>query len=87
MLSEFLVEEDSILPDAPEQVPGYAKVEGKKDMIDGASQSENSTGRAPMTNVKLEDLFNDINDDDDDEFSGSGILSTTKGSRPPEAPL
>lgn len=86
MLSEGLVEEDSILPDAPDQVPDPAKEEGNIDLVDFASQSEESTGEAPRTDVKLEDLFNDVYDNEDDEFSGSGVLSNNESS-PPEAPL
>ncbi len=86
MLCEGLVEEDSILPDAPEQVPDFAKGKGNLDMIDGPLRSEESTGEAPKTDVKLEDLFNDVDDDQDDEFSDS-IFLNNKEITPLEAPL
>lgn len=53
------------------------------DTFDSASQLEDSTVDAPTTGVKLEDLFNDINDDEDDEFAGN----TSNESSPPKAPL
>lgn len=88
LLSDGWVEEDIILSDAPEQVPDPAKEEGKMDINNGASQSEDSIGEASRTDIKLEDLFNDVNDDDDDdEFSGLRASSTNNESNPPGAPL
>ena len=84
MLSGGSVEEDSILPDAPVQAPNP---DGKMDRTEGTSQSEDSTGEAPRTDVKLEDLFNDFNDDEDDEFSDSRISDTNNKSSPTGAPL
>ena len=87
MLCEGLLEEDSILPDAPEQISDSAKEkEGNMDMIDGPFQSEESTGEAPKTDVKLEDLFNDVDDEQDDDFSDSIFLNDNE-STPLEAPL
>ena len=86
MLCESLVEEDSIIPDAPEQVPDSAKEEGNMDMIDSPFQSGESTGEAPKTDVKLEDLFNDVDADQDDEFSDSISLNNNE-STPLEAPM
>lgn len=85
MSSEDLVEEDSFLPDAPEQNP--AEEDGKMHMSDVKSQLENSTGEALRTDVKLEDLFDDDSDDEDDEFSGLGVLGSNNESGSPEAPL
>ncbi|KAL9063422.1 MAG: hypothetical protein Q9161_009473 [Pseudevernia consocians] len=86
MLSDGLVEEDGVLPDAPDQIPDPAKEEGNISLIDVALQSEESTGEAPRTDVKLEDLFNDVHEDEDDEFSGSGVLNCNESS-PLEAPI
>ena len=85
MSSENLVEEDSFLPDAPEQNP--TEDNGKMHMSDVTSQLEISTGEALRTDVKLEDLFNDDNDDEDDDFSGFGVLGFNNESGSPEAPL
>ena len=82
MSPEDLVEEDSFLPDAPEQIPAE-----EMHMSDVTSQLESSTGEAPRTDVKLEDLFNDDNDDEDDDFSGFGVLGSNHESGSPEAPL
>ena len=86
MLSDGLVEEDGVLLDAPDQIPDPAKEEGNISLIDVASQLEESTGEAPRTDVKLEDLFNDVHEDEDDEFSGSGVLNCNESS-PLEAPM
>lgn len=87
MLSEGLVERERILLAAPEQISDRAKEEGKMDIVDGASQSEKSTAEAPRMDVKLEDLFNDVDDNEDDEFSGSRVSNTKNESSPLEAPL
>lgn len=85
MPSHDLVEEDSFLPDAPEQNP--AEEGGKIHISDITSQLESPAGEAPRTDVKLEDLFNDDNDDEDDDFSGFGVLGSNHESGSPEAPL
>lgn len=87
MSSKNLDEEDSFLPDAPEQVLDPTIEDGKMHLKDATSQSENSTGVMLRTNAKLEDLFNDENDDEDDEFSGLGSSGSSKESNAPEAPL
>lgn len=87
MVSEVLVEQNSMLPDTPEHVPDHAKEEGKMDIIDHAWQLEDSTGEAPRMDVKLQDLFNDVTDDEHDEFSGSGVSNTKNESSPPKPPL
>lgn len=81
------VDEDDILLDAPQQVSDHTKEEGKTDMTDSASQSEDSTSEAPRIDVKVEDLFDDADDDEEDEFSGSRVLNPGNESSPPEAPL
>ena len=81
-LSGGLIREDSILLDAPEQNGDAMKEEEKLILIDGVSQLNKSTAEAPRTDVKLEDLFNDVNNDEDDEFSVSGVQSS-----PSDAPL
>lgn len=94
MFAEALIEKNGMLSDTPEHGPYRAEEEGKMDMNDGASQSEDSTGEAPRTDVKLEDLFNDVTDDEYDEFSGSGVSNANANandndndeSSPPKAP-
>lgn len=88
MVSETWIVEDSNLPDAPEHVPDFAQEERNMDMIDDASRLEESTGEMLEKDVKLENLFDDVDDDDeDDEFSGSGVLNPDNESSPPDAPL
>ena len=83
---ECLIEEDSILPAPPEQILDTTRKEGRMDTINGASQLD-ATVEAPTTDVRLEDLFNDINDDEDDEFAGLGDSNTSNESSTSEAPL
>ncbi len=80
---------DGILPDAPEQIPDSVKEEGKMDMIDDASHSRMMTGEVPRTDVKLEDLLNDVDGDESDELLSLVVSSTNNESSnsPPEAPL
>ncbi|CAD6574493.1 MAG: hypothetical protein ASARMPRED_006745 [Alectoria sarmentosa] len=85
VLSGGLVEEDIINLDAPGQVPEHTKEGGKIGMYNSVSPSEDSTGEAPRMDVKLEDLFNDVNDDEDDEISGSVVSNTNNESSPKEA--
>lgn len=88
MVSEAWIVEDSNLPDATEHVPDFAQEERNMDMIDDASRLEESTGEMLEKEVKLENLFNDIDDDDEgDEFSGSGVSNPDNESSPPDAPL
>lgn len=84
MASEGTAEDDGVLPNGPEQGPDPAKDEEKLSTIDGASQSDVSTCRAANMDVKLEDLFDDV---EDDEFSGSPITIVNSESRTPESPL
>ncbi len=80
---------DGILPDAREQTPDPVKEEGKMDMTDDASHSRMMTDEVPKTDVKLEDLFSDVDGDESDEFLGLGASNTNNESSnsPPEAPL
>ena len=87
MVSEVSDEQNSMLLETPEHVPDHAKDEGKMDIIDRAWQSEDSTGETPRMDVKLEDLFNDITDDEHDEFPGSGVSNTKNESSPLKPPL
>ena len=81
---EPLVVEDSICPNAPDNVRDSAKHE---DMNDDASHSEEPTARVSGKDVKLENLFNDVDEDEDDEFPGSEVPNRNNESSPPEAPL
>ena len=87
MLSDCLSEEDIVLPDAPEEAPGQLKEEVNMEKNDGASHSDWATSEATKTDVKLEDLFNDVDDDEEDEFSGSAVSNINEKNIPPDAPL
>lgn len=75
---------DSSLPAL--QGPDVAEEGEEMDITADASRSKEPAGELQRTDVKLEDLFNDVNEYELDEFSGSESLSINKSS-PPEAPL
>ena len=77
-------EEDSVLPDAPPQALDYVKAE-----IEDENKTErgDSMSKAPYADVKLEDLFNDGDDEDNDEFLSSAAVTAKPESSPPAAPL
>ena len=87
MPSDCLSEEDVVLPDAPEEAPGQLKEEGNMEMKDGASHTNCSVSEATETDVKLEDLFNDVDDDEEDEFSGSAVSKINEKNISSDAPL
>ena len=87
MLYDCLSEEDVVLPDAPEEAPGQSKEEGNMEMNDGASHSNCSISEATKTDVKLADLFNDVDDDEEDECSGSAVSKINDKNISPVAPL
>ena len=84
MLPEALITGDCSLPDVPEHVPDSTKEE---DRIDDASHAKESTGNVTRNDVKLDDLFDDFGDDEDDELLGSGSSSSKNGNSPSKAPL
>lgn len=84
LFSELSIVEDDLIPNPPEPVPDPVEDE---DMDDDTSYSETPTAKSSERDVKLEDLFNDVDEDQDDEFSGSGVLNRNNESSPPEAPL
>ena len=84
MLPGTLIAGDCFLPDAPEQVPDSTK-EGDK--IDDDSHAEESTRKVRGIEVKLDDLFDDFGDDEDEELLGSGRSNNNNESSPSEAPL
>ena len=81
---EALISGDCSLPEAPEQVPGSTKEEGK---MDDASHAEESTGKVTRNDVKLDELFDDIGGDEDDELLGSRGSKSNNENSPSEAPL
>ena len=87
MLSDCLSEEDVVLPDALEEAPGQSKEGGNMEMNDGASHSNCSISEATKTDVKLADLFNDVDDDEEDDFSGSAVPTINDKNISPIAPL
>ena len=84
MLPGALITGDCFLPDAPEQVPDSTK-EGDKN--DSDSHAEESTRKVTRNEVKLDDLFDDFGDDEDDGLLGSGSSKSNNESSPSEAPL
>lgn len=84
MLPGALIADGCFLPDAPEQVPDSTKEEDK---IDDDSHAQESTRKVPGSEVKLDDLFDDLVDDEDDGLLDSRGSNSNDGSSPPEAPL
>ena len=84
MLPEALIDDDGFLPDAPEQVPDSTK---EDDTIGNDSDAQESTRKVPGNEVKLDDLFDDFGDDEDNELLGSGGSNSNDESSPPKAPL
>ena len=82
--------EDSLLPDArPEQPNEDRDLDDSGDSV-SAKDLEESEAKKPTStaDVKLEDLFN--SDDEDDEFPTSSALddgAKVEGSSPPAAPV
>ena len=82
-------EEDSLLPDAPPE-PLAEETDGHESENSPSRHDQNETPtRVPKSaEVKLEDLFN--TDDEDDEFPTSSAPDGTakvEGSSPPAAPV
>ncbi|KAL2045478.1 hypothetical protein N7G274_001906 [Stereocaulon virgatum] len=74
-------EEDSVLPDAPLQALDYVKADENK------TERGDSMSKAPYADIKVEDLFNDGDDEDNDEFLSSAAVEAKLESSPPAAPL
>ena len=88
IFSEALVMDDTGLPNALEEASDPTKEEESMDMvIDDVSHTGESIGEVSRTEVKLEDIFNDVNDDEDDDFSGSGVSNANNESNSPAAPV
>ncbi len=73
--------EDSIITDAPLHVPSDVNTSSSSDGPNGNGVEEDL-----RNNIKLEELFQD-GDDDDDEFPSSSIPSAKLESSPPRGPL
>ena len=82
--SDSLEDEDDLLPDAPPaNAADMTELAG-----DVAMELDEGKNDAEKMDVKLEDLFNDMDQDDDDEFSSSKADSKVKiESSPPAAPM
>ena len=87
ILSQALIVDDSYLPDAPKHIPDLAQGERSIDMIGDDTRLEESGVEMLEKDVKLEDLFNDVDADEDDEFSDSGVSNPNNESSPSDAPL
>ena len=82
--------QDNFLPDAPPERPIEDKYfDGISDSVSGADAEESEAKKPkPVADVKLEDLFN--SDDEDDEFPTSSALGDggkVECSSPPAAPV
>lgn len=83
--------EDSILPDAPAEPRLEQDDSGDNTQDDATTQSNSgevvdSVSRPQTDEVRLEDLFND-DEDDDEEFPSSGATDVKMASSPPQAPM
>ena len=85
--SSLILKISPIMPHFPasETVPSEDFVL-EDDVLPDAPEQGLEPAKEEGTDVKLEDLFNDASDDEDGEFSGTGISNTISGSSPP-APL
>ncbi len=77
------LEEDSELPDAPPRALDIKEREGDNQKV---LAIEDPVQEALMTDIKLEDLFND-DDEDDEEFPSSGAITGMVESSPPAVPM
>lgn len=78
------LEEDSELPDAPSHaLDSQDNREGDDQRI---SEIEAPVQEELKTDIKLEDLFND-DDEDDEEFPSSGAITGMVESSPPAVPM
>jgi len=79
--SPNVAQEDSIIPDAPLHAPSDVNTPS-------SSHGQNGDGaeEALKNNIKLEELFQD-GDDDDDEFPSSSAPVGEVESSPPRGPL
>lgn len=75
------MDQDSALPDAPPACLEFSDADDKDD-LGGSNVAVQDTSN---TNVKLEDLFDE---DDDEEFPSSGVpKEDVPSSSPPPSPL
>jgi hypothetical protein len=79
--SPSVVQEDSILQDAPLNASSDVNTPSSSD-----GQNGNGAEEALKNNIKLEELFQD-GDDDDDEFPSSSVTNGKIESSPPRGPL
>lgn len=81
--SDSLEDEYDLMPDAPSaNAAAMAESAG-----DGAMELDEGNNGVDKMDVKLQDLFDDM-DEDDDEFSSSKVDSKVKTeSSPPPAPM
>ena len=80
-------QEDIVLPDAPAQPSSDGKQDSDSDESDGAvARAEETTKSTAKTEIKLQDLFKD-DDDSDEEFPGSAATDSKMESSPPATPV
>lgn len=79
--SPSVAQEDSIIPDAPLHAPSDVNTPSSSD-----GQNGNGPEEALKNNIKLEELFQD-GDDDDDEFPSFSAPDGKADSSPPRGPL
>lgn len=79
-------EEDTVLSDAPPQSPDKLREEEGNNAGEKVLHVDDSTRPVSRIDVKLEDLFDDA-DDDDEEFPSSGVANGNVDGTPPTAPM
>jgi len=79
--SPSVAQEDSIIPDAPLPAPLDSNTPSSSD-----GQNGNGAEETLKINIKLEELFQN-GDDDDDEFPSSSATNGKVESSPPRGPL
>ena len=76
---------ESMLPEAS-VVGDSALLNAPDDKVDDVSHSEGATDKVMREDVKLEDIFHDLDDDEEDEFLDSRVSNTNNESSPSEVP-
>ena len=80
--------EDIHMPDVPNQSTDSAMENGGRDSCNDESRAMiPPAGEVPRTNIQLEDLFNDVDSNEEDEISVLGVSKTNHDSSPQETQM
>lgn len=77
--------EDTTLANAPRE--SFVQLEQESKTSDNALHTSFSGKPAPITEIKLEDIFNENDDEDDEESSSSAATIEKAESSPPAVPM